>query len=255
MTGSTVAPSFCPTNLATGSATPPSTVIAIMPTRSFPSGAISEAGDVCPNATPEKLPSNAIDRRSRLMCASPPKGTCMPTTPARSRLDLKRQARVIDKPLDQFVLHRCARRPDPRWHVGRIAQQADRAFRHHLRGRAVTGIAVALHRDTRLTAVGRDRDIEQVIHSVVAFFLGWPLAWLGLRRRCHLVVCRDDALGLGLTLLARARHLHLVVDKILTVRKTQQHVGAMHVARVDVGHEERRQPCLQVLVVNRLVAG
>jgi hypothetical protein len=44
--------------------------MAIMPTRSFPPGAISEAGDVCPNATPDKPASNAIDRRSRPMCVS-----------------------------------------------------------------------------------------------------------------------------------------------------------------------------------------
>src|SRR5262245_62335567 len=58
-------------NLATGSATPPSTVMAIMPTRSFPPGEISDAGVVCPNATPGRPASNAIERRIRRMCSSP----------------------------------------------------------------------------------------------------------------------------------------------------------------------------------------
>ena len=58
-------------NLATGSATPPSTVMAIMPTRSFPPGAISDAGAIRPNATADKPASNAIERRSRFMCLSP----------------------------------------------------------------------------------------------------------------------------------------------------------------------------------------
>src|SRR5262245_2536873 len=58
-------------NFATGSATPPSTVMAIMPTRSFPPGEISDAGVVCPNATPGRPASNAIERRIRRMCSSP----------------------------------------------------------------------------------------------------------------------------------------------------------------------------------------
>src|SRR5262249_893675 len=58
-------------NLATGSATPPSTAMAIMPTRSFPPGAISDAGAVCPNATADKPASNAIERRIRPICLSP----------------------------------------------------------------------------------------------------------------------------------------------------------------------------------------
>jgi hypothetical protein len=33
-----------------------------MPTRSFPSGAISDAGVVCPNATPVKPTSNVIEK-------------------------------------------------------------------------------------------------------------------------------------------------------------------------------------------------
>ena len=64
------APSFCPMNFATGSATPPSTVIAIMPTRSFPLGAISDAGAVCPNATPDKPARNVIEKRICCMCRS-----------------------------------------------------------------------------------------------------------------------------------------------------------------------------------------
>ena len=58
---------------------------------------------------------------------------------------VERQSGMIDQALDQLVLHRRARRPEARRHVGRIAQQADRAFRNHLRGRAIAGIAIALH--------------------------------------------------------------------------------------------------------------
>jgi hypothetical protein len=65
--------SFCPMNLATGSATPPITVMAIVPTRSLPPGAISDAGVVCPKARPDKPTSNAIERRIRFMCAAPVK--------------------------------------------------------------------------------------------------------------------------------------------------------------------------------------
>ena len=56
----------------------------------------------------------------------------------------ERQPGMIDQTLDQFVLHRRPRRPDACGNVRRVAQQADRAFRDHLRGRAITGIAVAL---------------------------------------------------------------------------------------------------------------
>jgi hypothetical protein len=38
--------------------------MAIMPTRSFPPGAISEAGDVCPNAVLDTASNPAINRRS-----------------------------------------------------------------------------------------------------------------------------------------------------------------------------------------------
>ena len=79
----TAAPSFCPTNLAdASSATPPSTVMAIMPTRSFPPGAISV--DVCPNAAPDNPASNAaIDRRSLpTMCISPERNKRCATLPA-----------------------------------------------------------------------------------------------------------------------------------------------------------------------------
>ena len=72
------------------------------------------------------------------------------------RLDAKREPGVIDQPLDQFVAHGSAGRPDPGRNVRRVAQQADRAFRDHLRGRSVTGIAVAFHRGADLLAVGSD---------------------------------------------------------------------------------------------------
>src|SRR6476620_11180397 len=55
-------------NSATSSPTPPSTVMAIMPTRNFPPGAISDAGDACPNATPDRLANNAIEKKIRRIC-------------------------------------------------------------------------------------------------------------------------------------------------------------------------------------------
>ena len=69
--------------------------------------------------------------------------TSAPRKPAALLLDLERQAGVIDQPLDQLVAHGRAGRPDAGWNVRRVAQQADRAFRDHLRGRSVTGIAIA----------------------------------------------------------------------------------------------------------------
>ncbi len=47
----------------------PSTVMAIMPTRSFPPGAISEAGDVCPNAAPDKPPTIQQSIEEAVPCA------------------------------------------------------------------------------------------------------------------------------------------------------------------------------------------
>jgi hypothetical protein len=41
--------------------------MAIMATRSFPPGAISDAGAVCPNASPDKPVSNTIEKRIRRM--------------------------------------------------------------------------------------------------------------------------------------------------------------------------------------------
>src|SRR5262249_31653335 len=55
-------------NLATGSATPPSTVMAIMPTRNLPPGAISDAGVVCAHATAVRPTTEAIERKNRRMC-------------------------------------------------------------------------------------------------------------------------------------------------------------------------------------------
>jgi hypothetical protein len=40
---------------------------------------------------------------------------------------------VIDEPLDQFLLHRYARRPDSRRYAGCVAQKTDCAFRDNLR--------------------------------------------------------------------------------------------------------------------------
>ena len=93
-------------------------------------------------------------------------------------LHRERQPSVIDQTLDQFVLHRRPRRPDSRGNIGRIAQQADRAFRDHLRGRAIAGIAVALDHRAALTAIGGDRHEQQIVDAVLAFLLRRSLARL-----------------------------------------------------------------------------
>ena len=92
--------------------------------------------------------------------------------------DAERQPGMIDQPLDQLVLHRRARRPDARRNVRRVAQQADRAFGDHLRGRAIAGIAIALHCGADLPAVGCDRDKQEIVEAVLALFLRRPLARL-----------------------------------------------------------------------------
>src|SRR6478609_3116322 len=125
------------------------------------------------------------------------------------------------------MLHRRAGRPDSRWHVGRITQQADRTFGDYLRGRAVAGIAVALHRGADLAAVGCDRDIKEIIEPVLTLLLRGALPRLGYSRGCHPVARRRDTPGLRLALRAGAGHLHLVVDKILSIREAEQHVGAV----------------------------
>ena len=65
------------------------------------------------------------------------------TQRAELRLDLKRQASMIDEPLDELVLHGRARRPNPRRNIERVPQQADCAFGNHLRRRSIAGIAIA----------------------------------------------------------------------------------------------------------------
>src|SRR3984885_10895226 len=160
------------------------------------------------------------------------------TQRAELRLYLKRQASMIDKPLDELVLHGYARRPDPRGDVGRVPQQADRAFGNHLGRRSIAGIAIALDGRADLTAVGSDCDEKQIVISGLPLFLRGALARLWYGSRSQIVVGRHDALGPGLTFLAGTGDLHLVVNKIMSVGKTQQGVGAMHIACVDVRHKE-----------------
>src|ERR1043166_14799 len=85
------------------------------------------------------------------------------------------------EPLDQAVAHRSTRRPDAGRHVGCIAQQADRAFGYYLRGRSVTGIAVALDRDVDLTAIRRYADEQQIVMAALAHLLRGALARLRTR--------------------------------------------------------------------------
>src|SRR6266478_8719673 len=81
-------------------------------------------------------------------------------------LDLKRQTGVIDKPLDQAITHRSAGSPDTAWNFRRVAQQADRAFPDHFRGRSIAGIAIATDRDAHLTSVRREADEQKVVQAV-----------------------------------------------------------------------------------------
>src|ERR1700758_1525570 len=104
---------------------------------------------------------------------------CTPTTPVRLCLDLKRKASMIDEPPDQAVAQRSAGGPEAWLHVRRVAQQANCAFGDHLGRRTVTGIAVAFHRSADLAAVGRDRDIEQIVEAALALLFRRPLARLG----------------------------------------------------------------------------
>src|ERR1700721_2332909 len=127
------------------------------------------------------------------------------TQRAELRLDLKRQASMIDDPLDELVLHRRARRPNPRRNIERVPQQADRAFGNHLRGRSIAGIAIALDRRADLAAVRADRNIKKIVTAVLAFLLGRPLARLGRIRSGLVVVGGPDALGFAPALFARSR--------------------------------------------------
>ena len=82
-------------------------------------------------------------------------------------LDRKRQTGVVDQPLDQFVRIAAPGVQMPPGDFGRIAQQADRALRDHLRGRTVAGIAIALNGRADLAAVRRERDKQQVVEAVL----------------------------------------------------------------------------------------
>src|SRR5262245_32466174 len=95
-----------------------------------------------------------------------------------SLLHPERDPRVVLQPLDQLALHRSSRRPESGRDIRRVAQQADRAFRDHLRGRAIARVAVTLHCGPHLPAVRRDRDIEKIVKTVLAFLFRRALARL-----------------------------------------------------------------------------
>src|ERR1700743_1442300 len=130
-------------NFATGSATPPSTVMPIMPTRTPPPGAISNAGVVCPKATPDSIALNAIERRIR---------------PMRSpgvRVD--RNSSSLGRPRK---LARPERAKQER-RQGSLLQRPLEEARGRKRLRIVTVIGNGLHAD-RQTAVG---DISRHVHA------------------------------------------------------------------------------------------
>src|SRR6266849_10309276 len=104
----------------------------------------------------------------------------MPTIPAQRdlALNVKRQTGVIDKPLDQAITHGSAGSPDAAWNFRRVAQQADRAFPDHFRGRSIAGIAIAAHRDAHLTSVRCKADEQEIVVACLALFLRRALAGL-----------------------------------------------------------------------------
>src|SRR6266700_4280830 len=87
------------------------------------------------------------------------------TIPAPSRLHQERDPGMIDEPLDQAVAHRGPRGPDAAYELGRVAQQADRAFGDHPGGRAIAGIAIAANDDAGLAAIGRESDEQQIVRA------------------------------------------------------------------------------------------
>src|ERR1700681_3746944 len=94
----------------------------------------------------------------------------MPTIPVPRdlRLNSKRQAGVIDKPRDQEMAHGSTRSPDAAGNCRGVAQQADRTFRDHFRGRSIAGIAIAADRDAHLTAALADADEQKVVEPFLA---------------------------------------------------------------------------------------
>src|ERR1700679_619029 len=78
---------------------------------------------------------------------------------------------MVDQTFDQAMTHRCAGRPNTGWNVRRVAQKADRAFRNHLRGRSITGIAIAADRATSLSAILADGNEQEIVEAALALLL------------------------------------------------------------------------------------
>src|SRR6267142_3273011 len=108
------------------------------------------------------------------------------------RLNVKRQTGVIDKPLDQAMAHGGAGRPDAGWNVRRVAQQANRAFPDHLRGRAVTGVAIATDRDANLTSIRGEPDEQKIVKARLLLLFRRALARLRSARSAHFRVGGND---------------------------------------------------------------
>src|SRR4030088_3453517 len=85
---------------------------------------------------------------------------------------------MIDEPLEQFVAHGRAGSPDAGWNFRCVAQQADRAFRNHLRRRSTTGVAIAADRDADLTAIRRETEEQKIVKAGLTFFFRRPFARL-----------------------------------------------------------------------------
>src|SRR5258708_27121100 len=101
---------------------------------------------------------------------------------------------MIAQPLDQPVAHGSTRRPDAAFDIYRLAQ-SDRAFRDHLRGRSITGIAIAAHRDANLPSVRCEPDEQEIVKAVLAFFFPRTLARLPCDGADLLQISGTDKLG------------------------------------------------------------
>ena len=129
--------------------------------------------------------------------------------------------------------------------------QAQGALGDHPRGGAVARVTVAGHAGLQLPAVGGLADKQHVVEAVFALFLARAFAGLGRVLTGQGAVV-GHRLGGGLALLAGAGEDHLVVHELIAVGVAQQLVGAVYVTGVDGRHHERRQPGVQLVVVDRL---
>src|SRR5438270_12102882 len=100
---------------------------------------------------------------------------------------------MIDEPLEQFVAHGRAGSPDAGWNFRRVAQQADRAFRDHLRHRSITGVAVATDRNADLASVRSATEEQMIVKAGLMFFFRRPFTRLRSTAASSLSIDGRDA--------------------------------------------------------------